>query len=278
MKQIKIGIIGGGHMGQALARGILRNQKLLSSQIIICTPHKEKLKDFAKATNCFVTTNNKEAVKDADIIFIAVKPAQVKEVAEEISSAVSVNALVISVAAAVSLPLLASYFVMKMKLVRIMPNIPVAFGKGVIGWIGKNITIEDEQVIKNILSSLGLVIDCKSEDQLDRLSLISGCGPGVVAYIIHIFETIAADYGFNSKQSLELVLATIEGTVNHLKNHALSSEELVEEVATPGGITKEIIHNLEKKKVPQAFSQSLERGYDKINKLILTLDAQKKSL
>lgn len=265
-------------MGQALARGIVRNTKFQASNIVIATPHKGKLKDFIKITNCLITSNNKEAVKDADIVFIAVKPARVEEVIDEIKSAIAQDSLVISVAAAVTLPILSSYFERQMKLVRIMPNIPVALGSGVVGWIGQNIQSQDKKILSEVLSTLGLIIVCKSENQLDRLSLISGCGPGIIAYIINMFEKLALDYGFGFHQASELVLTTIEGTIKHMKTHMVSSQQLVEEVATPGGITEEIIHNLEKKKVPKAFSQSLERGYDKINKLILTLDAQKKSL
>lgn len=275
MRALQIVIIGGGHMGQALVRGLLLNSTIHASDITIATAHQEKLNDFSSKTRCWVTTDNQQAVSSADIIFIAVKPAIVTDVVTAIESSVPQDALIISVAAVVSLKLLAKYFGNNRKLVRIMPNIPVALGEGIVGWIGKNIAKEDEQTIKNILSSLGLVIDCKSEDQLDRLSLISGCGPGIVAYIVHIFETISIDYGFDPKQSREIVLATMEGTINHMRNHALSSEELVEEVATKGGITEEIINNLKAKKTQQIFSQSLQKGYDKIKKLFISLSTQK---
>lgn len=240
----KIAIIGMGHIGRAIAQGLHHN--LLSS-------NGEK---------------NVEVTKASDIIIIAVKPKVVVEVIKEVRDYVRKEQLIISTAACVTLDLLEKYFGRKdIKIIRIMPNIPVAYGLGVVGWIGnKQVNSNDKKLIKSLFTPLGYLIECKNEKHLDKLSMISGCGPGYVGYFINNLEKVAKKYGF-SIDARKIVEATFFGTLHHLKKSKLSSRELVSSVATKGGITEEVLKNLEAKNFTKHLSKSIEKGYIKIKKI-----------
>ncbi len=131
----KISIIGTGHIGTALFRGFL-NGGLKAENFVLANPNTSKLQILQKQFGVKLTTSNREAVETSDVIIIAVRPRLVYAVIKEISPFVRANQIIISVAACVPISLLEKYFGKNIfKIARIMPNIPVAYGKGVVGWI-----------------------------------------------------------------------------------------------------------------------------------------------
>ncbi len=262
-----ISFIGIGHISRAIIGGLFRKKSVNEDKVVLSGPHPEKFAGFAKKYGVKMTDNNIEAVKQADIIFIAVRPKVVRQVAEEIKNHIKPNILIISVAAGVTFDLLHKYLSgNKIKLVRIMPNIPVAYGLGVVGWVGDNLTTNDKILIKSLLKPLGLIIECKDEKAMDKLSMISGCGIGYTAYFMKNLENLAQKYGLREKDARKVVLNTFIGTLKHLETTGESPDELTKAVATKGGITEEVLNNMEKLGFSQIFSQSVERGYVKISK------------
>lgn len=259
----KIAIIGMGHIGRAIAQSLGHN--LLSSN----------------------GQRNVEVTKASDIIIIAVKPKVVGKVAEEIRDYIQKEQLIISTAACVTLELLEKYFNKKgsdlkrakgltPKIIRIMPNIPVAYGLGVVGWIGNNkIDGNDKKLIKKLLKPLGIIIDCKDEEQLDKLSMISGCGPGYAGYIMKCLQKKAEQYGFSENEAHKIVLSTFSGTLHNLETRNISFENLVRSIATKGGITEEVLSNMENKEIPKIISNSIDLGYDKIKRIESMLEDKK---
>lgn len=269
IKDIKIGIIGFGHIGHALFDGLLRNKFLSSDNFILTNPNIDKIRRLIKTNKPMVTTNNTLAVQKSDVIVIAVKPKVVKSVITEIKAYLSRQKIVVSVAACVSLDLLNRYSSSdENKFIRIMPNIPVAYGIGVIGWVAnKRVMKKDKIMFNKMFSSLGLLVRCRNEEMLDRLSLISGCGSGYVAYFMENLKKISKQYGFDKSLAQKIVLATFTGTIQHLRATKLEFNDFVQEVATKGGITEEVIRNMEKYNFYSIFNTSVEKGYNKIKKI-----------
>ena len=253
----KIAILGAGHIGKAIFRGLLKSGV--------------RRKDIYLSNK---SGKNGKAVKNSEIIFICVKPKVVKEVFGEIKSYLTENKIIISVAACASLNLLEKYAgTEKYKMVRIMPNIPVAYNLGVIGILFNTVVNDEEKKnIRKTLSKLGILVDCRDDEQLDRLSMVSGCGTGYVGYFMDNLENVAKTYGFNRKKRKQIVLATFEGAIRHLMETNISFSQLVEEVATPGGITEEVINHLKKKKFFENLKSGVDRGYDKVQKIAKILE------
>ena len=246
----KIAVIGAGHMGQSIIKGLINSGKIKRSNIFVSN----------KLNNVVVT-------KKADYIFIAVKPFTVKEVLKEIAPFTD-NKIILSVAAGVSLKILLSYTNKNQKIIRLMPNIPVSENKGVIGFFAnKNISNSEKQDIIRLVSLLGKVLIVKKEEDLDVLTLVTGCGPAISAYFINLISSYAENQGFSQTESINIALKIFEGTTNYLINNNLTPSKLIESVATKGGVTEVIISSLNKSGVNKLFEEAMESGYDKLRRL-----------
>ena len=246
----KIAVIGAGHIGQAIIKGLINSGKIKRSSIFISN----KLNTIA-------------IVKKADYIFIAVKPFLVKEVLKEIKPVIK-NKIILSVAAGISLEKLLSYSNSNQKIIRLMPNIPVSENKGVIGFLAnKNVSNSEKQDIIRLVSLLGKVLIVKKEEDLDTLTLVTGCGPAISAYFINLISSYAKNQGFSQTESINMALKIFEGTTNYLNSNNLTPSKLIESVATKGGVTEVMISSLNKSGVNKLFEEAMESGYDKLRQL-----------
>jgi len=146
--------------------------------------------------------------------------------------------------------------------------LPIAYGEGVIG-LCTNAHVshgEKEQMIR-LLASLGSVVDCESEEDLDVITIISGSGPALVAYFISLLSKSGQAFGLEAKKAEKVYLQTVIGTLTLLEKTHQTSIELQNAVATKGGVTEQIIQSLDKEKIASRFLKSLEQGYVKIKKI-----------
>lgn len=255
-------------MGGALVQGFIKNHAVRGKNLILANPHTGKLNKYKKF-GVFITSDNKKAAAGADIIILAVRPMVVAPVICEIKNVIKSEAIVMSVAACVDFELLENYFKpLEIKIARLMPNIPVLYNQGVVGWVGnENIDSKDMKIIRLLLKPLGMIIDCKNEEELDRVDILSGCGPGIVAYIMRNFEKAAEKYGFSRDMAEKMTRQVFAGSIKHLENTGIKSEDLIVQVATRGGITEEVLRTLEEGKFYSLILKSIEKGYEKVKKI-----------
>ena len=254
----KIAVIGAGHIGSTIIKGLINSGKVKRSNIYISN----KL-------------NNVAIAKKADYIFIAVKPLLVAKVLKEIKPVIK-SKIMLSVAAGVSLEMLLSYSNVKQKIIRLMPNIPVSENKGVIGFFAnKNISNSEKQNIISLVSLLGKVFIVKKEEDLDILTLVTGCGPAISAYFINLVSDYARKQGFSQTESTNIALKIFEGTTNYLNSKNLTPSKLIESVATKGGVTEVMISSLNKNGINKLFEEAMESGYDKLRQLKDKIETEK---
>ncbi len=246
----KIGIIGFGHMGNSLMKGLL-NSGFKRENIIISN----KLE------------NNRETVNKAEWIFIAVKPFDVQTALEEIKDIIK-NKIIISIAAGININMLQNYIRnSSQKIIRLMPNIFISENSGCIGFYSnKFVNNNEESEIIKLLSHLGSVIKVKRENDLDSLTILIGCAPAIISYFIELLVHYANLKGLKDK-SLDIILSTFSGTITYLKRKQISPITLIKSVSTKGGITEAIINNMEKNKIKEKFLNSMLIGCAKINEI-----------
>ena len=257
----KVAIIGGGHMGLALAEGLVKGGKILPSQLWIADPTLSKIQ-YLKKYSVKVTTNNSLAVSNADIIFIAVKPRIVNEVVREVKK-LTKDKILVSVAAAFNIKNLKAITQRGQRIARIMPNLPVKYNKGVIGFFGENISKAEKNLILGVLSSLGIVVKVKNEKELDIITLVSACGPAIVSTFIEMFTSYAKERGLSKWVASNAVMQTFISTLDYLNQSDISPSDFIQSVATKGGITETILKNLNKE-FQKIFVQAMEKGRIKI--------------
>lgn len=251
LRNKNIAIIGAGHMGKALIQGLLQSGF-----------PKENLLISNKAED------NKNSVQQADWVVLAVKPSLVQSVLKDIGEFIE-DKLIISLAAALPIAKIVSYTRNpKQKVIRLMPNIPVAFNKGVIGiYVNTEVSEIEKQQVSKCFLELGNVFFCKNEDDLDAITVISGCGPAIASYCISMLAQAGEKYGLSKETAEKIAIHTFEGTIQYLNQTHQTASELQSSVATKGGVTEQIITSLDKHHLPDRFEESLKVGYDKIKSL-----------
>ncbi|HEY4473637.1 MAG TPA: pyrroline-5-carboxylate reductase [Candidatus Paceibacterota bacterium] len=260
-----IAIIGAGHIGIALAEGLLGLKGMRASNLIVASPSVAKKQELKKL-GLTLTGNNKEAVRKADMVFLAVKPSVVEEVVMEIKDAAK-DKIIVSLAAGVTVDRLRKAAGASAQIARIMPNIPIAVNQGVIGFFGGNTSAFEKASLKKILFGLGLVIEIDTESDFDALTVVSGCGPGIAAYLLDSLAKSALALGMSGEKASKVVLQTFAGTLAYLKKSGKTPAELIKEVATKGGVTEAILSALEGSGTRKSFSLALREGKTRISHL-----------
>ena len=252
-----IGFIGCGKMASAIISGIL------SSGGDYGVKGSEISEEFAQTASArlgiTVLTDNKELVKESDIIFIATKPNQEIEVLEEIKEFVTPDKLIVSICAGVTLTKIQNVL-SNARVIRIMPNTPALVKLGMFGVCGgKYSTKENVEFIENLLSSIGRCITVE-ESQMDIVTAISGSGPAFFYQVIEDMARAGEKLGLDYEKSLTLATQTALGSAQMIFNRGETSvQTLIDNVATKGGCTFVGIEEMKNKNSSELFNSVIEK-------------------
>jgi pyrroline-5-carboxylate reductase len=265
-KNIRIAVIGAGHIGLALIEGLLRGRQISASKIILSSPAFGKIKKLKKF-NISVTSDNELAAAKSDIVFLAVKPALVRKVILEMREALK-GKVVVSLAAGIPLAKLQTIGKGSgARFLRIMPNMSISCGQGVIGLFAKGLQAKEKSKLKNLLETLGFCIEVKNENDLDVLTVISGSGPAIASYFIETLAASAQKLGLSRNSADAIAHKTFHGTLEYIDEYEISPQELMRSVATKGGVTEAILAKLNKEKINDKVLAGLKEGHAKIKKI-----------
>lgn len=200
--------------------------------------HEPRVQAWATAT---IPEANLEAVRGAAIVLVAVKPAMVPDLLDEISPALAEGAIVVSVAAGVTTATMEAHLPEHVSVIRTMPNTPSKIGLGVTGIAaGTRSTPAQLDLICDMFSTVGEVI-VLPENMIDALGSISGSGPAYVFYFIEQLTKVAISHGFSAEQAQKMVQGTFRGAVELLAQSGEEPEELRRQVTSPKGSTERAI-------------------------------------
>lgn len=173
-----------------------------------------------------------------DMVIVAVKPQVVDAVLPGYANHLAPGALVASIAAGCSIARL-SALSSGAPVVRIMPNLPAAIGEGVSGLCAApGVSDTQRAAVQQLMDLTGTTLWVEDEDRLDRLTAISGSGPGYVFEIARSYVAAAEELGFTTHEARQLVLGTIAGTIAMALQAEESLEELRNNVTSPKGTTE----------------------------------------
>ncbi len=236
MNNKKIGFIGTGKMGEALIKGILSSKLVPASNIHASDMDIAKLKVLEKEHKINICQDNCVAIKDSDIIIIAVKPQIVPTVLKEIRSTIK-DHLIISIAAGVTIDTYEKSLPKGTRVIRVMPNI-AATVKAAASAIcsGSAVTKDDEAVASEIFDAIGRSV-ILPEYLMDAVTGLSGSGP---AYIFMIIEALAdggVHEGLDRNTARLLAAQTVLGAAKMVLEDKVHTGELRDMVTSPGGTT-----------------------------------------
>jgi pyrroline-5-carboxylate reductase len=250
----KIAIIGGGNLGQALATGLCKQGLYTPEQITITRRNIQHLQSIA-ALGVHVMTDNKEAVKGADIIILAVKPFQLSSVLQELSAYITDNQLVISVVTGVELADIRQTLDHKGVVVRAMPNTAIAIQESMTCLSADVIDIRYQQMVSHLFGGLGKTVWI-DEHLMDAATVLGACGTAFALRYIRANIQGGIEIGFDAQTASLIAAQTIKGAAELLLVFGSHPEQEIDKVTTPKGCTIAGLNEMEH----QGFSSSLIRG------------------
>ena len=259
-------VIGTGNMGQALIQGFLKNEIIRPDELNLCDIDAQRVENIGRELGAGVYTNAAEAVLEADYVLVAVKPQVFDKVVASFSANLKKDAVLISIAAAVSLKRIRSLVSAKQSIVRVMPNTPALVGAGVSAVCFDKVTAEAEEFVTQLLSSCGLVVK-GSEDQLDAIGCVSGTGPAYLMLFLEAMADAAVKLGIPRKTAIEIAAATLYGSGKLAMETGQLPAVLKDQVCSPGGTTIEGIIALEKAGFRAAVISAVEASAEKSRKM-----------
>ncbi|MDP3269830.1 MAG: pyrroline-5-carboxylate reductase [Legionella sp.] len=230
---MNISFIGFGNMAKAIARGLGNYPELYS-----LSASAPSLADGINKNKIRTHSDNKELIKNADLIILAVKPAQMKVVLQEITPQLSKNSLLISIAAGLNFSWFSHYCPKEQAIIRTMPNTPAAVGLAATPMIANQFTTaEQKQWAEQIFTTIGIVTWAATEADMDSFTALSGSGPAYVFLFIEAMVDAAVAMGIEPTIAKKFALQTFRGAIKLAENDDLSLNLLRTKVTSPGGTT-----------------------------------------
>ena len=244
---IKIGFIGSGNMASAIMGGIIKKGIFLPEEIIASDMSQAAREKAADSMGICVTADNKEVVKEAEILVFAVKPQFYASVFEEVKELVKEEQIVVTIAPGWTLEKIQAHLGKPHKIVRTMPNTPALVGEGITGVCHNSlITSEDLEKVMTVLGSFGRA-ELLSENLMDVVVSVSGSSPAYVFMLIEAMADAAVADGMPRQQAYTFAAQAVYGSAKMVLETGKHPGELKDMVCSPAGTTIEAVGVLEKK-------------------------------
>ncbi|MEW6097182.1 MAG: pyrroline-5-carboxylate reductase [bacterium] len=269
LKGKKLVFIGAGNMADALVRGILKADLIEKDNLLVTDVELKRLKFFNEELGVKGVSDNKEGIREADIIILSIKPQVMGNVLTEISGILKPSQKIISIAAGITTKFIESKIAKGIPVIRVMPNTPALVGHGMAGICsGMYAHAEDLELAKAIFEAVGKVVMVK-ENLMDAVTALSGCGPAYIFTIVDVLTDAGVFLGLPRDISLTLSIETVEGAVKMLKETNEHPAILRDKVTSPGGATIAGLNVLEEKGVRAAFIQAVTTAANRAKELSL---------
>lgn len=243
-KYMKVAIIGAGNMGGAIARGMAQGSLIRPVDITVSNPSEGKLRAIQEFNPQIKTTcNNQEAINEADLIILAVKPWFIKEVIEGLTLQTE-KQIIASVAAGIPFAEYEQWIGEKATIFRIIPNTAISQMQSMTLLASHNASKEQEALLANIFNEMGvaMLID---EKQMGAATALTSCGIAYVLKYIQAAMQAGVEMGIYPKDAARMVAQSVKGAAELILTNESHPSVEIDKVTTPGGLTIKGINELE---------------------------------
>ncbi len=258
---MNIGFIGGGNMARAIISGLKKNYFSMST-ITVMELDAEKRAQLTAEFN-INTTDQQAGIAPCDVIVLAVKPQQLKEVCSQLRSLLSTQ-LIISIAAGVRSIDLARWLGDYPSIVRVMPNTPAQIQAGISAlYATQNVTPSQREQATTILAAVGKTLWLDEEGKMDAVTAISGSGPAYVFFMIEALQEAGIELGLSADDARMLALETFAGASLLASQSADDVKTLRAQVTSKGGTTEQGILALETGNIKSIIARAAKAAAEK---------------
>jgi pyrroline-5-carboxylate reductase len=256
MKQ-RIAFIGGGNMGRSLIGGLIA-KGTEPAQLVVADPYAPTLHSLQAQYNVQTVSNNADAVRDAGVVLLAVKPQELRNVVSSLQEQIQRSRpLLISVAAGI-LAADIQRWAGGVPVVRCMPNRPALQGCGVTAlYANEQVSAEHRALAEQILGAVGATLWVERETDMDTVTAISGSGPAYFFLLIEMLEAAGQSRGLSAEVARKLAVETAYGSGFMARESSDSPATLRQQVTSKGGTTEAALEHLEANNVRAIFSQAV---------------------
>jgi len=264
---LSIALVGCGAMGSALLKGwlTLSDSKERFSNFWVIAPHREKVEPFLKDPRVEWLPSPEHLPQTPDLILFAVKPYHLAEILPHYKA---FKTLFVSVASGKPLSFYETHLSPNSSLVRAMPNTPLSIHQGVVALLAKpSLSPQNKQKVELCFKDMGFFFWVNSDDDLDKVTALTGSGPAYVFYMIEAFARAAEVLGFSKETALQMAISTFEGASTYAHRSDQSPESLRAQVTSPQGTTAEAIKVLERGDLYHLMEEAVKAAYKRAKEL-----------
>jgi pyrroline-5-carboxylate reductase len=253
----KVAIIGGGNMGLAFARALVRGGIVNQSNLLVIDRSLKQKPEIERELKCKVAQSPSSELKNYDVVVLSVKPQDAGVLLASLKGLTIKSQLFISLMTGVSLKRM-SAALSNQNIVRAMPNLPARVGQGVTVWKSlKKLTGKQRENVETILNSAGISFEVNKESMMSSATAVTGTGPGYFYYFMEHLLKASKKLGFSAKDSERLILETMRGSLTLWEKSGESVETLRKRVTSKGGTTHAAITRFKKRRLGPAIVEGV---------------------
>ena len=271
----KLAVLGAGKLGGILLRAYLKQGMFMSNRVVATVKHAERAAALAKELGIAATTDSREAVKDADIVLLTIKPQTVAEVLQEISPEIGAKSLLVSVAASVPTGFVEQQLAKatggkhdEVAVVRAMPNTPAAVDCGMTAICGGSHASSDHlEIARSMFDAVGrtIVLD---EKHMDAVTGLSASGPAFAYIILESLAEGGVKVGLPRDVATLLAAQMMKGAASVVLETGDHPALLKDAVTTPAGCTIDGILELEEGKLRVTLIKAVVKATSRAGELL----------
>ncbi len=260
-REVRVAIVGAGVMAEAMISGLLADHAVAPSRLTASHPRRDRRQTLAERHRINVVARNAEAVADADIVVLAVKPQMLGSVMREIGPALAKSQVVLSIVAGATLRTLTTGL-SHAAVVRAMPNTPSQIRRGIAVWSASTAcTGRQRDLARSVLKAIGSEKEVADESFVAMATALSGTGPTYLFAVMEALIDAGVHMGFPRELAHDLVAETLIGSAEYAQQSELHPAQLRNLVTSPGGTSAAAIYELEKGRIRTVLSDAVWAAY-----------------
>jgi pyrroline-5-carboxylate reductase len=266
-RDMRVAIVGAGVMAEAMIAGLLADKSVAASRLVASHPRRDRRDALVTRHGIRVATRNAEAVPEADIVVLAVKPQMLRPVMREVGPALAKGQVVLSIVAGATLRTLTTGLD-HAAVVRAMPNTPSQIRRGITVWTASSAcTARQRELARSVLRAIGSEKEVDDETFVAMATALSGTGPTYLFAVMEALIDAGVHMGFPRELAHDLVVETLVGSAEYAAASELHPAQLRNAVTSPGGTSAAAIYELEKGRIRTVLSDAVWAAYRRTQEL-----------
>ena len=261
---MKIAIIGAGNLGLSIAKGLIVNNTI--TKLYLTKRNTNTIKSWEDYENVIVSSDNREAVRNSDILIFAIQPRHFKAVLEDLKDLLTEKHVIISTITGFKVASIEDVIGADNYIIRSMPNTAISVGKSVTCLCSNTKGKDRVNIAAAIFNGLGTSIHIP-EEQMQAATVICASGIAFWMRLIRATTQGAVQLGFHSNEAQKLSMQTCLGAAKLLIDSQSHPEQEIDKVTTPSGCTIEGLNEMEHNGLSSSLIQGLVASYQKINEI-----------